>query len=261
MRSPLSCDDARVTDDIQRHDEDLLDTSHFRFSDTQALWLLGTYLAFRFVTQRFGLGSLAWLLEHAPWAIPLLNNSTITMVTAGTEVRDQPAMWIATGAGSILLSMVAGMILYWAGWRFGPGLTERAERTGSFWSQVWNPKQVAKAHGWIERWGVFAVLLARGAVEWMLAPVALVAGLSRMSLRKYLPALGTGAVIYAGLTLWLGGRAGDQWPWLPDRIKSFATWSLWIGIGLTVLIVLLVVVAQRGDRATAAAGDPPTDEA
>jgi membrane protein DedA with SNARE-associated domain len=225
-----------------------------RLSDKQALGLLGAYLIFRAVTQRIGLALLPTLLRRGlPWVIPLLHNAGLTMIATGTKIRAEPTMLAATGAASVLQAMVAGLILYWAGWRFGPRLAEVSQASGSVWKSVWNPQQVLRAHRWLDRWGVLTVIVARGVIEWMLVPVLLVAGSSRMHKAKFVSSYFAGSVVFAALTLWVGGVAGNEWPWLPKRIESLSRWTLIIGLGL---LALFIVAALAGNRLV-----PPKDEA
>jgi len=217
-----------------------------RLTDKQALGLLGAYLIFRAITQRIGLALLPTLLRRGyAWVIPLLHNAGLTMIATGTKIRAEPGMLVATAAASVLQAMVAGLVLYWAGWRFGVRLAEISERSGSVWKSVWNPQQVQRAHKWLDRWGVLTVIVARGLIEWMLVPVLLVAGSSRMHRAKFVSSYFAGSVVFAGITLWVGGLAGNEWPWLPKRIESLSRWTLIAGI---ILLALFVVAALGGRR-------------
>lgn len=223
---------------------DSLPQMRHRLTDKQAVAVMIAYLVFRQVTQRVGLGYLPRLLASAPWALPLLNNTMLILIAVGTEIRGNTGMLIVTGLASILMSWLAGLFLYWAGYRFGPELAVRAEQEGSMWASIWNPKQVARAHAWIERYGFVAVILGR-LVEWLTTPTMLVAGSTRMSFRKFFPAYTIGSALFAATFLWLGGRAGDQWPWLAERIKAFGTWSLRITMVLLVLMAVAVLASRK----------------
>jgi len=227
-----------------------------RFTDKQALGLLGAYLIFRAVTQRVGLALLPTLLRRGyPWVVPLLHNAALTMVATGTKIRAQPGMLVATAAASVLQAMVAGLVLYWAGLCFGVKLAEMSQASGSVWKSVWNPQQVLRAHRWLDRWGMLTVFAARGLIEWMIVPIVLVAGSSRMHRAKFLLSYFAGSVVFAGLTLWAGGLAGNEWPWLPKRIESLSRWTLLAGLGL---LVLFVVAALGGSRLEKAASGGQT---
>src|SRR5713226_9630508 len=162
-----------------------------RLTDTQALALLGAYLVFRAITQRLGLAFGPRLLDSAPWAIPLLNNSMLLLVQAGAGTVGRPLIFLAAGAASVLQSLVAGLVLYWAGHRFGDKLAELAGRPGSPWSTVWNPKQIARAERWLEGWGLIVVFGGK-VVEYFTVPIVLVAGGTRMKMRRFLLAYALG---------------------------------------------------------------------
>ena len=219
-----------------------------RLADGVALGLLGGYLILRTITGRLGLGLAPRLLGARPWTIPLLNNSSLLLLQAGTGTEGRRGMFIATVATSVLMSTVAALVFYWAGWRFGHRLAELAAKPGSPWAGVWNPKQIARAERWMDSWGVLVVFFGR-VVEWFTLPVMLVAGASAMRLRRFLVAHSLGAVAYATLFLWLGGVAQSRWPWLRDWISDvYGPWALRISIVLLGLVVVLMLVGQKQGR-------------
>lgn len=216
-----------------------------RLSDGQAFSLLVVWFVFRTITQRVGLGVGPKLLDSTPWVIPLLNNSSILLIQAGTGTTGRPAQYLATAFTSIVMSTIVGLVLYWAGWRFGHRLAHMAQRPGSPWAGVWNPKQIARAERWMDRWGMGAIVLARVS-ELFILPITLVAGASEMRFRRFIIANTVGAVGFAGVWLYVGGVAQRRWPWLKDWISDvYGPWALRIGIGLIVLVVLLMLVGQR----------------
>jgi membrane protein DedA with SNARE-associated domain len=230
-----------------------------RLTDTQALGLLGAYLVFRGITQRLGFAFAPRLLKSAGpwvWVIPLLNNSSILLIQAGTGTSGRPGMLAATVLASVFMSTVAGLILYWAGWRFGHKLAEMAQRPGSPWAGVWNPKQIARAERWMDSWGVFVVFFAR-VVEFFTLPVTLVAGASEMRFRRFLVANTLGSFAFAGLFLWIGQEAQHRWPWLRSWLSdTYGPWALRIGLGLIVLLVVLMLLGQRAGKKQEAATEP-----
>lgn len=224
-------------------------TPNYRVSDRTAFGLLIAYIIFRQITQRVGLAIHArdWILFGKPWLIPLMNNSSIILVAAGVGVAGNPPMFVATFVGSIFMSTVAGLILYWAGWRFGHRLAQLSSKPNSPWAGVWNPKQIARAERWMNRWGVGVVFFGR-LIEYFTLPVTLVAGASDMKLRRFLFANTLGAAAFAGVFLWLGMEARTRWPWLPDWIEeTYAPWVFRIGIGLLVLLVVVTMLGRRMD--------------
>lgn len=235
-------------------------TRPHRLSDKQALAVIGSYFGLRLITVRVGLVFLPWLLTHSPWAVPLVRNTLLSIILAGAKVHRSPAMLAAIAAGSLFISTVAGLMLYWAGYRFGPELAVRGAKQGSVWAGIWNPKQVARAHRWLERRGFLAVAASR-ATGWLVTPIALVAGSSLMTFRKYIVAHTAGAIAWAAAGVWLGVRAGTVWPWLPERIESFSNWSWKAGLVLLALVIVLVAVSGKlPEQPARDAADPPGAE-
>jgi membrane protein DedA with SNARE-associated domain len=222
--------------------------SRQRLSDGQAFGLLGAWLVFRAVTQRIGIGAPKYLLADYPWVIPLLNNSFVLLIITGTGTAGRPGMLVATGLTSVLMSTVIGLVLFWAGWRFGARLAQLSQRPGSPWAGVWNPKQIERAERWMDRWGIAVIVVAR-VTEIFYLPVALVAGASEMRFRRFILANTIGAVGFAGVWLWVGGLAQSRYPWLKDWFQdTYGPWALRIGLGLIILLALVFAVGSRFDK-------------
>jgi membrane protein DedA with SNARE-associated domain len=220
------------------------DRNH-RVPDGIALGLLGAYLISRQITQRIGLGLGPRFISQKPWVIPLLNNSSILLLQAGVGTTGRPGMFAATMLASMFLSTLVGLIMYWAGWRFGHLLAEKAKEPGSPWAGVWNPKQIARAERWMDSWGMIAVFFAR-ATEFFTLPVNLVAGGSEMRLRRFIVAHTLGAAAFAGVWLWLGGVAQRRWPGLQDWIENvYGPWALRISLVLLVLLVAAMFLGRK----------------
>ncbi len=220
-----------------------------RLSDGQALGALAAWLIFRAITNRVGLGVGPRLLKaNAPWVIPFLNNSSLLLIQAGTGTSGKPGLFVATMLTSVFMSTVAGLVLYWAGWRFGHRLAELSQKPGSPWAGVWNPKQIARAERGMDRWGVYVVFFGR-VIEYFTLPVLLVAGASEMRFRRFLVANTLGGIAFAGAFLWVGGAAQQRWPWLRDWISNtYGPWALRIGLVLLALVVIVFLLGRRQDR-------------
>lgn len=232
-------------------------TRTLRLSDGQALGALGAWLVFRTITQRIGLGIGPKLLKaNVPWVIPLLNNSSLLLIQAGTGTTGRPGLLVAAAITSVFMSTIAGLILYWAGWRFGHKLAERAAQPGSPWASIWNPKRIARAERWMDQWGLIVVFVGK-VVEYFTLPVTLVAGASEMRLRRFLLAHTLGSIGFAGAFLWIGSSAQQRWPWLKDWISdTYGPWALRIGLVLLALLVVAFLAGRR--RPTSAAQDSTT---
>lgn len=226
-----------------------------RVPDGVAFGLLGAYLISRQFTQRIGLGLAPKLGIGWIWVIPLLNNSSLAMIVVGIRASGHPGSLVAVALSSILFSTIVGLIMYWAGWRFGHRLAESAKQPGSPWAGIWNPKQIARAERWMEGRGMFAVFIAR-ATEFFTLPMNLVAGASEMPIRRFLIAHTAGAAAFAALVLWIGGRAKVRWPWLPGWVENtFGPWALRISLLLVVLLVAAMLLGKRLQPSKDAAQD------
>jgi membrane-associated protein len=222
--------------------------SRQRLSDGQAFGLLAAWFVFRTITQRVGLGIGPKLLDSKPWVIPLLNNSSLLLIQAGTGTAGRPGMLIATGLASVFMSTIVALVLYWAGWRFGHRLAHMAARPGSPWAGVWNPKQIARAERWMDRWGMGIIVIGK-VTEYFILPITLVAGASEMRFRRFIIANTIGSIGFAGVWLWVGGEAQERWPWLKDWISdTYGPWALRIGLALIVLLVLLMLLGSAMDK-------------
>jgi membrane protein DedA with SNARE-associated domain len=219
-----------------------------RVSDRLAFGLLGAYLVFRAITQRIGIGAAPRLLESKPWVIPLLNNSSILLIQAGAGATGRPGQFALAVLTSVFLSTIVALIFYWAGSRFGHRLAELAQRPGSPWAGVWNPKQIARAERWMDRGGMVVVFLAR-VIEYFTVPVILVAGATGMHIRRFLIAHTLGAISFAALFLWIGGAAQSRWPGLKDWLKDvYGPWALRISLALLILLFVLLAIYFLSSR-------------
>jgi membrane protein DedA with SNARE-associated domain len=232
-----------------------------RLTDGQAFGLFAAWLVFRAITQRFGLGLGPKLIASKPWLIPLLNNSFLLLLQAGTGTNGRPGMFVATMLTSMFMSTISGLVLYWAGWRFGHRLAEMAQRPGSPWAGIWNPKQIARTERWMESWGMAIIVVGR-ITEIFYQAIPLVAGASEMRLRRFVVANTIGAAGFAGLWLWLGGRAQERWPGLQPWLENtYGPWALRIGLGLIVLLVLIFALGSKLDKSKKKHGDGDTEPA
>jgi membrane protein DedA with SNARE-associated domain len=210
----------------------------YRLTDTQALGALAAWIILRQITGRVGVAVAPKLYRTKPWVIPLMTNSFPQLILAGTGIDRRWGLFVATTATSVLLSTVIGLIYYWAGWRFGHRLAEMSAQPGSPWATIWNPKQIARAERWMDRWGILVVFLGR-VTEHFTLPITLVAGASEMRFRRFIAAHVAGAIGFAAMFLYIGGVARDKWPWLPHWISHvYAPWAFKIGLASLGLLVI-----------------------
>ena len=127
----------------------------------------------------------------------------------------------------VLISAAVGGNLtgYWVGRLVGPPLFK--ERTG-FWAKVFNPKYIEKTHDFFEKYGARALILARF-VPLVRTFVTLIAGISKMSFRKFIFNTAIGGVIWVILITTAGYLLGEV-----DIIKN--------NFELACIIIILISV-------------------
>lgn len=131
-------------------------------------------------------------------------------------------IWVAV----ILLIIVAiagNLTGYWIGYKAGPALFKKPD------SKLFRKEYVEKTHGFFEKYGARAIILARF-VPIVRTFITAVAGIGRMNFREYFVYSSIGAVLWAGLVTVAGYFLGDI-----DVVKNNIEKVL-------ILIVLLSVI-------------------
>lgn len=131
-------------------------------------------------------------------------------------------IWVAV----ILLIIVAiagNLTGYWIGYKAGPALFKKPD------SKLFRKEYVEKTHGFFEKYGARAIILARF-VPIVRTFITAVAGIGRMNFREYFVYSTIGAVLWAGLVTVAGYFLGDI-----DVVKNNIEKVL-------ILIVLLSVI-------------------
>jgi membrane-associated protein len=133
-----------------------------------------------------------------------------TGVFAATGVLDAD-LWLVCVLVTIaaILGNICG---YWIGAKAGPALFNRPN------SKLFKTEQADKVHRFFEKYGAFAIILARF-VPVARALITSIAGIGRMDARKYLVYSSIGGLLWApGMTL-LGALLG-QVPWIRDNVNT-----------------------------------------
>jgi membrane-associated protein len=131
-------------------------------------------------------------------------------------------IWVA--AILLIIAAIAGNLTgYWIGYKAGPALFKKPD------SKLFRKEYVDKTHGFFEKYGARAIILARF-VPIVRTFITAVAGIGRMNFREYFIYSTIGAVLWAGLVTVAGYFLGDI-----DIVKNNIEKVL-------VLIVLLSVI-------------------
>ncbi|HYN29396.1 MAG TPA: DedA family protein [Dermatophilaceae bacterium] len=153
------------------------------------------------------------------------------------DLVDGWPVWLAFGV-LFLGAFARGNATYWV----GRGLRSGGER--SRMARHLDRPLVARAEGWVRRFGAPAVSLGFLTVG-VQSAINAAAGMLRMPLRRFLPAVTVGAALWAALYTTVGLA-------VVDAVLGRTSWS-WVLAGLAVVGVT-VVVSRR-----LAAGRPPSE--
>lgn len=131
--------------------------------------------------------------------------------------------WLVLG---VLVAAVSGdAVGFLTGSRLGrPWLVRRMER-GRL-----DPRHLARAEHYYERWGVISVVIARF-IPWVRTFTPIVAGASRMSYGRFLPANVVGALLWGAGIVLLGHYSAGV-PWL--RYTAYAVAGTFVALSVVV---------------------------
>ncbi|GAB3708327.1 DedA family protein [Mariniluteicoccus flavus] len=158
-------------------------------------------------------------------------------------LRELPIGWAVLALFCIV--MVRANLTYWVG--RGAAAGGRATRLKRF---MQGPT-MARAEAFSARWGAYAVPLSFLTIGIQTA-INLSAGATRMPLKRYLPAVTLGCVMWAVIYATIGLAAFEAAMLAAAR----SPWAL-LALGIAALAVVVLVVARRRTRAREAGSDQP----
>lgn len=139
-------------------------------------------------------------------------------------------------AASTLGSLLGATILYYIGRKIGPGSVDIfVSRFGRFMRIT--RKDVANAHSWFDRCGVWTVFVCR-LVPLIRSLVSLPAGMARMKYRLFIFLTGLGSFLWNTLLISLGSRLGADWH-LIARTADRYSWILYSAMAAAALIFIV----------------------
>ena len=141
-----------------------------------------------------------------------------------------------------------GTAIYWL------GRGARAGGARSRWSHHLDRPVVARAESWVRRLGPPAVTLGYLTVGLQSAIIAS-AGVLRMPLRRFLPAVGLGALLWAVLYATVGLAVVDAW------LGDLSWWWAAVAVGVLAVVVLVSRRLQRPVTESGAEQEPADDPA
>ena len=145
----------------------------------------------------------------------------------------------------VVLAVVVGAatlgasIQYWLGRYFGSRLINRLRgRLGL------TQERQQRAERWIRQYQVPGVILLR-LIPGFRVILTLVAGVSRVDFRLFVPSVAISALIWASLFMGLGWALGDEYESLVAAIESNPLVGIGIGIGAVILLAAFVAFRIR----------------
>lgn len=138
--------------------------------------------------------------------------------------------WLPDWAGFILIwnaAFVGTQVGYWVGYRIGPPLFQRNRNF------ILNERVLEKTHDFFEKYGTRAVVLARF-VPILRALIPMLAGISRMDIRRFTRLNAIGATAWTGIFLLAGYVLGN----VPAVKENLEITVIWIVIGTSLLLPL-----------------------
>lgn len=178
--------------------------------------------------------------------------SEVILPLAGSHVADGrfffPLVVMAATAGSLAGSLV----LYWAGFGFGPLRLRRfVDRTGRY--VLVSLDDLDRAQGLFDRYGAAAVILGR-LVPGVRSLISLPAGLVQMPLWRFMLYTAIGSAVWNGLLVGIGWLLKDQWRRVGDYSPILEYAVIAVGVALVIWFVATRLLGRRR-AAKALAGD------
>ncbi|EHR53734.1 putative membrane-associated protein [Saccharomonospora marina XMU15] len=187
----------------------------------------------------------------------LFAESSVFPVLPGDSLLFTAGLFIANGSIEAPLwlvcvlatsaAIIGNVIGYGIGWKVGPKLFNRPD------SRFFKQEYVDKTHAFLERHGSKAIVLARF-VPFVRTFITWIAGIGRMSRKKYFTYTVIGGILWAAGLIVLGSLLGNI-PIIRDNVDAIFILIVLVSV---VPIVLEYVKGRRGKKSAAAsAGTDP----
>ena len=167
----------------------------------------------------------AWFARIRPWAWAVAIGLLVVDL-----VLPVPATGVMAALGSVygpVLGALVGATGSALAGLLGYGLARLGGRRAGRW--LASPDELARFQRFFDRWGGVAIILSR-ILPILPEVVAVLAGLARMRLRRFVPALLLGTVPTAVLFAWLGhaSRAKPAWGMVVAVVVPLLLWPLFL---------------------------------
>lgn len=148
--------------------------------------------------------------------------------------------WLPDWLGFILIwlaAFIGTQVGYWIGYRIGPPLFEQNRNF------ILNERVLEKTHAFFDKYGTRAVVLARF-VPILRALIPMLAGISKMDIRRFTKLNAIGATLWTGIFLLAGYVIGN----VPAVKENLEATVLWIVIGTSLLLPLEILRDRLANR-------------
>jgi membrane-associated protein len=152
------------------------------------------------------------------------------LIAAGVLLADQgleTGAWALAGVATVV-AVTGNQVGYLAGRYTGTRMLARKE------GRVLNRANLARATAFFERWGLWAIIVARW-IPWVRTLAPMIAGAARMDNRRYILANAVGAACWVPTLLLLGYYGAgvlDVTPWLKPVAVVLAVAGFVVGSGV-----------------------------
>jgi membrane-associated protein len=159
-------------------------------------------------------------------------------IAIGTTVKDPLWMFLVVAPIAAILGNLVG---YAIGFKAGPKVFDRPN------SKLFNPEYVTKAHAFYERFGLWAVLLARF-VPILRTVATVMAGVGKMPLKMYATYSIIGGILWTDSMLLIGHSLG-RFKFVQEN-KQYLDYLILAIVGLSIAPTLLHYLRSRRVKTT-----------
>ncbi len=154
---------------------------------------------------RFGAAACLALLYTEESGIPLPVPGDFYVAFMGRLYGHSLSTLLAAWLGIIAVVVAGSTNLYWISRRWGPAML-RNPVVGRVVHL--NEHRLEKAHGWFDRWGVWAIIFGRHIPGFRMA-ITVIAATVGVPYRVFVPSVAISTAIWAAVGLWLGATVGE----------------------------------------------------
>ena len=201
------------------------------------------------------LGAVVFVLLLCGFGLPLPEE--VPLFIAGYLVfTGEVSLWNAV-LYTTLSILIGDSVIYFAGYRYGHQIFQ-----SKFASRFLTPRRLKKVNDSFHQYGSRVVFIARF-MAGLRMPVFLMAGVLRMSYRRFIFFDGIAAIISAPLIVWVTYRFCVHFGGETDKaltvVRQTERWLL-AGVVLVILIVSLVLLRLQKKRTSGEAKDSTTEK-